>query len=262
MPQGFQFSNQELPQGHHSTREFDTPQAKTNLMGKTFMYFAIALLITLVVNIGTSLLFKYAFPILDADVLNDANATIYIGTLIGSGIVVLVMTLVLNFAFLGAKSKRNVFLVPYIIYAIAMGVFLACFTLFIEWYVLAISLGITVVSFGAMALIGATAKKGINVLAIVAMALGVSLLLVSLFWFIWYLIFPALFEWLYVGISLGYLVFMYLITIIDVYRIKKASDQGVTSNNLALYFAYQLYVDFIYILIRVILLVLKFTRKN
>ena len=262
MPQGFHYGAQPVPEGHHSTAEYATPKEKTNLMTKTFMYFGLALLITLIVNVVASLIFKYAFPITSGDVVNDENAMAYIVTLIVSGIIVLIMTFVLNFAFLGAKSKRNVFLAPYIIYAVAMGVLLSGLTLFVEWYVLAIALGITVVSFGIMILIGINVKKGINVIALVAMSLGISLLMISLFWFIWFLLLPALFNWLYVAVSFGYLIFMYLITIIDVYRIKKASEQGVTSNNLALYFAYQLYVDFIYILIRIILLILKLTNKR
>lgn len=264
MPQGYNSSfDSGIPVGHQSTRDFVTPQQKSNLLGKTFMYFGIGLLITLVFTIGVSLLFTNVFPIIDkTDVVNNTNATAYLVTMIASAIVVLILSIVLNFAFLGKKSKHKVFLTPFIIYSAAMGVLLSSFTLFIEWYVLAIALGITVVSFGVMALIGLTIKKGINIIAMVAMSLGISLLLLGGFWIFIYILFPAVFEWLYVGISAAYLVFMYLITIVDIYRIKKASDAGEQSNNLALFFAYRLYVDFVYILIRVLRIVLWIVGKS
>lgn len=266
MPQGFDYSyGEDVGVGRQSTRQFSDQKSKTNLMAKTFLYFGLGLLITLIANIATSLIFKYAFPLADkssTDVLNEANAMVYLITLGVSALLVIILSVVINFSFLGRRSDHNVNIVPYVLYSIAMGVLLSAFTLFIEWYVLAISIGITVISFGVMALIGLTMKKGAGVLALVALSLGVSLLLLSGFWFILYLVSPAIFSWIYVAISFGYLVFMYIVTIVDVFRIKKMSEQGIESNNLALFFAYQLYVDFIYILIQVLRIVAIFTSKN
>ena len=53
------------------------------------------------------------------------------------------------------------------------------------------------------------------------------------------------------------------ITIFDIWNIKKICERGAMSNNLALYCAFTLYVDFIYLLIRVLyFLIIIFGRKN
>jgi len=43
-----------------------------------------------------------------------------------------------------------------------------------------------------------------------------------------------------------------LITIFDVWRVKKIAQRGEQTNNVALFCAFNLYVDFIYIFIRVL----------
>ena len=55
-----------------------------------------------------------------------------------------------------------------------------------------------------------------------------------------------------------------LVTAIDMHNIKKIVDssQGMNGNNLAIYCAYCLYVDFINILIRVVYYVLLLTSKK
>jgi FtsH-binding integral membrane protein len=46
--------------------------------------------------------------------------------------------------------------------------------------------------------------------------------------------------------------FILLITAVDVYRIKQTSELGMMSENLAIFFAFQIYYDFIYIFIRIL----------
>ena len=56
---------------------------------------------------------------------------------------------------------------------------------------------------------------------------------------------------------------MMFITIFDIWNIKKICEKGEMSTNLELYCAFTLYVDFIYILIRVLyFLIIIFGNKR
>ena len=62
---------------------------------------------------------------------------------------------------------------------------------------------------------------------------------------------------LYWIISLLAFAAMMFITIWDMWRIKQIAEQGAMNDNLALYCAFNLYVDFIYILIRILSLLAR-----
>ena len=57
-------------------------------------------------------------------------------------------------------------------------------------------------------------------------------------------------------------VFILIIVAVDGYNIKKISQQGAVSNNLALYMAFSMYTDFISIFIRILYLLLVLKNKN
>ena len=78
----------------------------------------------------------------------------------------------------------------------------------------------------------------------------------------WMLFFPATFEAIYWVISYGMFAAMLLITIFDINRVKKASDAGEQSNNTAILCAFSLYVDFIYIFIRILMIVIRLYGNN
>ena len=61
-----------------------------------------------------------------------------------------------------------------------------------------------------------------------------------------------MFDGDYLVFSLVSLLAMLFITAFDFYRVKKIASKGEQSNDLALYCAFNLYVDFIYILIRIL----------
>ena len=104
-----------------------------------------------------------------------------------------------------------------------------------------------------MALIGFLGKgrmKGISI-AIIGLMSGIILLVFANLIFMW--IFPEAFQTLYWVISLAYFAVILLITVWDMRNIKRLAMRGETSgNNVVLYCAYMIYVDFITILLRVI----------
>lgn len=235
----------------------------SKFIGKVFLYTSIALLITAAVAAIIGFIFSSAIRPLDYNYTTfeiDVDKFMpYIYLLIGSVIAYIPLIIWIHFVAFRGKGRLDV---PFVIYAIVMGVFISSFTMFVPFHVIAISFGITCLVFGILALIGLTAKRDLSFLGLVAMGILFGALLVFLFNFIWSLIFPATFQMLYWVISYAIFFAMMLITIFDVWRVKKLAQQGEQSNNVALFCAFNLYVDFIYIFIRILAIVASISRRS
>ena len=120
------------------------------------------------------------------------------------------------------------------------------------WYYIVAAFGITFFAFLGMALIGILSKRNLSALGFIGFGLLFATMLISLGAVLFYIFAPALFNFMYVGISLVIVVALLLITAYDVWNIKKIIEKGQMSNNLALYCAFTLYVDFIAIFIRIL----------
>ena len=240
------------------TAERVTVESGSKFIGKTFLYMFFALLITIVVSVGVGLLFSTLFTTSFTDDQFVGNFGAYLALLIVSAIGLLGVGIWFNVA--AYRGKHSLW-VPFIIYSVLMGTFGSFFTIFVSWDVLAISLGITTVAFGGMAAIGLLSKKDLNFLAIVAMGLGIGILALLLMNIFFYFVFPVLFAWNYVLIQALVLVLVLIVTIIDTWRVKKIAERGEANENLALFCAFNLYIDFIQLLIRVIYIVL-IARRN
>ena len=151
--------------------------------------------------------------------------------------------------------------IPGLIYVTCMGTLLSAFTIVLDWRVLGLAFGITAGTFLLMSLIALISKGRMNGLAVV----GLGLLIGSLFlgfinWWMAYIL-PDVWTWLMWVITFVTFGAMLLITIFDIWRIKKIAEQGEMSTNLELYLAFQLYVDFIYIFVRVVYFLLVIIAK-
>ena len=235
-------------------------------LAKIFGYMFGGLLITAAVAAGLGVMFRYLLGIdynngVDANMQSTA-AIVLIVLMIASFIGIIVMSFVVPIT---AAKENHSALVPAIIYSILMGVMLSTITVFIPWFLLGITFGITSAVFGLMALIAFLSKGRLNGLAIAAIGLLIGaailsgvLLLLMLFGAI-----GGSMVWLYWVISLAVFAAVMLITIWDLARIKKIAEQGKLTNNLSLYCAYILYNDFINIFLRILRIVLYiFAKKN
>lgn len=240
------------------TAERVTVESGSKFIGKTFLYMFVALLITIAVSVGVGLLFTHLFTTSYTDNQFVGNIGAYLILLITSAIGLLVVGI--WFSVSAIRGKHSLW-VPFVIYSILMGALLSFFTIFVSWDVLAISFGITTVAFGGMALIGLLSKRDLNFLAIVAMGLGIGILVLALTNTLFYFLAPVLFSWNYVLIQGLILLLVMIITIIDTWRVKKIAERGEANENLALYCAFNLYIDFIQLLIRVIYIVLIAKRR-
>ncbi len=230
--------------------EFESTSVDTGsrFMAKVFGYMFGALLLTALVAVGVGYLFTSIWPISD-----DNNAMYYITTMITSFVLIFITSIWFN---ISAWRGKHTLFVPFSIYAILMGILGSSFTMYINPGILGIAFGVTCLAFGSMALIGFLAKRGIGVLSMVMLGLLIGAGILSLFNLFLWIINPysALLNYILVE-ALIFAVIM-IITIIDVFNIKRIASRGGANNNVALYCAFSLYIDFINIFVRVLYVIL------
>ncbi len=214
---------------------------------KIFFYMFLGLALTTGVAFGVGALLAYKCPDL------ETFRNVYLGLMIGSAVTLVIMTFVINLVFL---RGRHSILIPAIIYCVLMGVLLSSFPIFIDWKILGMAFGITSGIFLLLTLIAVISKGNMSPLLMLSFGLfmGSGILILvnllmrssTLYWVISFAIFAA----------------MMFITIFDIWNIKKITERGEMSTNLELYCAFTLYVDFIYILIRVIYFLILIYGKS
>ena len=226
---------------------------------RIFLYMFVGLLITAGVAVGLGLIFSNILGkpnISDAE-LSQAALTYFI--IMGiSALGVLILSVVLNVVLYRGNHSL---IVPSILFTIFMGVLLSSFTIFIDWSVLGLAFGITAGTFGLMALIAFLSKGNLSGLAVAGIGLLIGAVLLGLVNWIMWLVSPSTWSSLNVIISFILLAAMMLITIYDMWRIKKICEHGEMNTNIELYCAFTLYTDFIYILIRILLIILASKRN-
>lgn len=264
MPTFNSFDNQNQNNPSQNYYDLSNAQSKGTFLSKVFGMMFICLLITTVVAAG----FGYGFQAIllktaTADGFDQNVVTTLVSILIVSAIALLIMSFVLPIMFI--RGKHNI-LVPLMIYVVLMGVLLSAFTFIVDWKILVESFGITTIIFGTMGLLGYVSKgrmAGIGVI-LLGLLIGAGLLCLMN----WILILThaitdetsIALSWV---ISLMIFAFLMLVTMYDVYRIKKIAENGAAqNNNLVNYCAYILYSDFIAILIRVIYFLALITGKR
>lgn len=235
--------------------------ASSKFIGKVFLYTAIALAITAVTAAVIGIIFSRAFTQIDYSTYAVDTELIkpYLGLLIGALVVYLPLLIWIHIICFRGRGRMDI---PFVLYAIVMGVLVSSMTMFVPIAVTAISFGITCVVFGVLSLIGLTAKRDLSFLGLVALGMFFGAIMIALFNFIWSFFFPGSFQTIYWLIS--FLIFgaMMLITIFDVWRVKKLAQMGEQTTNVALYCAFNLYVDFIYIFIRILRIVATIYARN
>lgn len=228
-----------------------------SLLSKTFLYMFGFLMITVAVSIGVSLIFQNC-GLSTEGVITEEVARAYLITMITASVTQVILTIVIVFTSLRAGKAK---VIPIILYAICMGVLISSFALYLNWWTLAATFGIAALAFGGMALIGVTSKRASG-MGMVGFGLLFGVLMVSLFNIIFVLLLPGV--WLIQNIitSIILVIAIMLITAYDVYNIKQISMRCQADNNLALYLAFNLYLDFIIILIHLLRLVAIFSSSN
>ncbi|MCR5184629.1 MAG: Bax inhibitor-1 family protein [Bacilli bacterium] len=255
-----------------SAYTFDaTDRRSTNtLIGKVFGVMFVGLFLTAIIALGAGMIFSYAiFGTLKVgdfnyyDVENNMNIGAIQGfliVLIISAVALLITSIVIHIVFLRGKHSL---LIPVTLYVGLMGLVLSELVIFLPWEILGITFLITSSVFGIMFLISYLSKGNLGILGLI----GIGLLVGSAFIGLVGLLFMLTgllgdYIMLYWIVSIASFAGMMFITIWDMWRIKVIAEQGSMSSNLVLYCAFTLYVDFIYIFLRVLRIVAYFYSKK
>ncbi|MFA6675748.1 MAG: Bax inhibitor-1 family protein [Bacilli bacterium] len=222
----------------------------SSFLSRVYGYMFIGIIITAIVAFGAGFGFQTWFS---SDTSEAAYMT-YLWTLIGSFIGLFIVSFIVNIV---ALRGRHSIAIPAVIYSVLMGIVFSEFVLFVPYWILGTAFVITSMVFAIMFFIARVTKRNLNWMGTLGFGLLMGALIMSIFFFFLYFVFPAYFSWLYVIIDGVIFVAMILITMFDVWRIQKIADKGAESKNLALYCAFSLYVDFMYILMRVIFILLR-----
>ena len=242
--------------------DFVDKRSRGLFLSKVFGMMFLCLAITTVVAAGLG--YGLMYLLVNApDEVTQLNITYtMVGVMIGSAIILLIMSFVLPIMFI--RGKHNI-IVPLIIYVVLMGALLSSFTWLFEPIILVESFGITAGIFGLMAVLGFVSKGKLSGIWVVMIGLLVGAGMLAGINFLM-ILFGQISEtnvtlsWI---VSLLIFAFLMLMTMWDVARINsiatRTENQG---KNLIYYCAYILYSDFIAILIRVIRYVAIFTRRS
>ena len=142
-----------------------------------------------------------------------------------------------------------------------MGILLSPLAIFEEYFgLIAMSFGVTCLTFGCMALVAWTSKRNMSMLGFVGMGLLYGAILMSLFNIILGLVMHEFMALTWV-ISFVIMIAMLLITMADLHSVKRIADNGGAGSNIAILCALNLYVDFIYIFIRLLSLIARLRSR-
>ena len=235
------------PNNIHYEEEHNSSSVSSHTLnlGKVFGIMFIWLLVTA----GIAFLGGYLFArwLGSASDPNPVAARGIMAILVVSGITLLVLTFVIQ---LWALRRDKGMLVLSSLYVLCMGVLMSTFTLFIDWQILGVALGLTSAIFGVLALIGFFARN-VRPIAMVGFMLLFGSLIVSLGTWLFSLFLPVNVTFLWI---LDFVIFgaMLLLVIVDMHQINKICKNGEMSRNLTLYCALTLYTDFVYIFIKIV----------
>ena len=255
-----------------NTYDLTNEQSKNQLIGKVYGYMFFGLLITAIISIGVGLLFNiWIFGTLDPSAVDYSNPEVTLSLngvmtllvmLVVCSIALLILSFVIHITFLRGKHSL---MAPALAYCILMGLVLSELIVFVPYPVLGITFGVTSGIFGIMYLIARVSKGNLSALGILGFGLLIGAGLLSLIGFILSITGVLGSEAamrLYWIVSLVSFAAIMFITIWDMWRINKIAEQGEMSDNLVLYCAFTLYVDFIYMFLRVLRIVSYFYSKK
>lgn len=224
----------------------------TKFLGATFLYMSLALALTFaIVGIMGGLLRLTVGG-------SDTSGEI-LGALLIVGVVLYIPVLI--WVQIAAIRQGKSVGVAFFAYSIVMGILIAPVCLAVDISTLLIALGTTCLSFGAMALIAWQSKKDLSTLGVIGSGLLIGALFIALFNTIFYFFVPTLYAINYIAIEGIFFIAVILITIFDLNRVKQVAMNNYATKNLALLCALNLYVDFIYIFIRLLRLIAIVRQK-
>ena len=218
----------------------------TKFIGATFLYFALALLVTFAVVAALGFVLTANGDAITSEANISTFLTIYIVALIA-------YIPVLIWVHIAARRNGKSVGVGFFVYSIVLGVIIAPAVLLVPIEAVLIAFGSTVLAFAVMALIAWTSKRSLSGLAVVGFGLLIGAFILSIVNLVFYFIVG--FQPLYWLVSFLFFIAIILFTIFDLKRVQEIAMNGGAERSVAFVCALNLYVDFIYIFIRLLRIV-------
>ena len=215
----------------------------TKFIGATFLYFAIALLVTFAVVAALGFVLTANGDAITSEANLNTFLTLYI-------VAIIAYIPVLIWVHIAARRNGKSVGVGFFVYSIVLGVIIAPAVLLVPIEAVLIAFGSTVLAFAVMALIAWTSKRSLSGLAVVGFGLLIGAFILSITNLIFYFIVG--FQPLYWLVSFLFFIAIILLTIFDLNNVKRIAMNGGAERNVAFLCALNLYVDFIYIFIRIL----------
>lgn len=231
-------------------------------LAKCFGYMAIGLLITAAVAFGAGLLFVYLiFPTSNSEQISESASVAYLATMIVSAILLFIDSIVMRVVMV--RGKHSI-LPHYIFYSVIMGVLLSSFLVAgIDFKIIGIAAASAALVFAALFFIGYFSKRNLNIAAYIGMSILFALMMFGLLSLLILVLFPTtamVYSLIYCGV---FEVVMLICIAADCYNIKHIiakAEQG--NNNIVLWCAYTMYSDFIYLFVRLVVIIASLSKRD
>lgn len=241
-------------QGNNNQNEIfneyeSAPAKRNNLLAKVFGVMFISLLITAALSYGLAYLFAY-FVNSGVDVAVEVMVILMGVSSVGLLVMAFVMPIVMS------RGKHSI-LPSYIIYLSFLSILLSTLYFTFDFQMLIYTFGVTSLVFGTMALLGYLSKGSLRPAWMLISGLLVGVIALSI---LNIFLQSDEFAW---GISMAIFAIMLFVTMCDVRRIKDIIGSGCENNyNLVLYGSFMLYLDFINIFLRLLIVLSRSSTRK
>lgn len=231
----------------------NTKAGQKSLVTRSFLYMFLLLLFTGAVSVIIHFCIEAAH-------LNTRDANnVYVIMLMVSAFAQIFLTVIISFTMMkGGKSSW----IPMLLYSACMGVLISSFAFVLNWYTVLSAFIISALAFAGMSLIGYFAKNA-SAFALVGFGALFAVALAALM-NIFFIFFLPVGVWSTMNIVISSIIIVAILSIsaYEVWQIKAVAQHGYESSNLALYFAFQLYLDFIVIFIHLLRILAIFANRR